>query len=105
MKATDHIDTRNSNRRVNNNTLARCKRNNMCFRIIHLVGNKGRDIRLETTGPSAHDEHGDDEAGEGTVRMLEHGRETGDDEDDVADHGDEDGPADGLVTTPVRIAT
>lgn len=102
MKAY-HVDTGDGDCGVNDDTLARWEGDKVRFCVVHLVGNKGRDVRLETTSTSTHDEHGDNQASEGAVGVLEDGRETGDNQNNMPDHSDQDGPADSLVSAPVSI--
>jgi hypothetical protein len=72
--------------------------------VLVLLGNKWRDIRLETSGTNTHDDKTKGEDGDGSAGLsdnLGNGRE---DKEDVTDDGDDVGVLNGEVTSPVLIS-
>jgi hypothetical protein len=72
--------------------------------VLVLLGNKGRDVRLETSGTDTHDDETEGEDGDGSAGLgddLGNGRE---DKEDVTDDGDDVGVLNGEVTSPVLIS-
>lgn len=70
-----------------------------------LLGNKWRNVRLESSSPHPHDDYGDSKASHSAVRVGNNGRNRRDGEEDVTDEGDEDGPADGLLSAEVSLGS
>lgn len=71
--------------------------------VCDLLGDHGTDVGLEHAGSDAHDDDGDSKDTDSSVGLGNDGRGGRGDEEDVTDHGDEDGPADRVVAAQVRV--
>jgi hypothetical protein len=74
------------------------------FRLGNLLRNEGGDVRLEPSGPDAHDDQADEKDGQGATGVVpEEGRNGGAGQDDMADDGDGERQGDGVEPTEVGI--
>lgn len=97
------VDSLDSDTRIDNDTLTRLESPDMHVLLAKLFDNKRVDIGLETTGTEANDNDGNDHGTKRATFVLNDGRESRDDKNDVADDIDTKGIADGLVTAPVLV--
>lgn len=81
-------DTGDSDGRVRKNALSRLLvSDNLGLGIRELLGDEGRDVRLETTSTAAHDDQSDGEYGYSSVRFGDDGRQRGNDQETMPDQG------------------
>lgn len=102
-KVEVHEDTADGQDGVNNDTLAGFEGLDGLLGAVNLLGNQRADGALEPTRSYAHNDDGNDEASHGTILVVENGRKRRNDEENVTNHGNEDGDAYGLETTPAGI--
>lgn len=73
-------------------------------RLGNLLSNKGRDIRLESSCPDAHDDQADEKDGQGATRVgTEEGWNGGAGQDDMPDNGDDERDSYGVEPTEIGI--
>jgi hypothetical protein len=98
-----NVDTRGGGSGVHNLLLSALVDANIGLDVLVLLSNKRRNVGLEATGSNSHNNKTEGEDSESGVRLdndLGNGRE---DEDDVADNGEDVRILDGEVTSPVLI--
>ena len=98
------VDASRSSSRVNNNLGSVLLDLDISLLILVLLGDEGRDVRLETARAKSHDDETDGENGDGDIGLdndLWDGRE---DEDDVADDGEDIGVLDREIAAPVLVS-
>ena len=71
--------------------------------VCDLLGDHGTDVGLEHAGSDAHDDDGDGKESDSRVRLGNDGRGGRSDEKNVADHGNENGPANGVEPPQVSV--
>lgn len=70
-----HVDTRGRESGVDNDSLAILAGLDARVGALHLLGHKGRDVGLESSGSETHDDEGDAEQAQGTSWVFEHWRD------------------------------
>lgn len=99
-----HVDTGNSGRRVNNDTLTGSKCRDIGPVLAILLCNQGGDVGLETTSSYTHDDKTNREACNGSVGTVNNFGNGGNDENDVSNECTGNRGHDGTVTTPPLIS-
>ena len=117
---THHVYPCDGESGVHNHSLASLRSLNEQLRPAILFGNQGRNIRFEQTracrpssgtcagvrrkGPTeSSDDQADNEWGDSAL-LFDNSRDGRDDQNNMANESDDDGDADGIESTPVRVS-
>jgi len=96
------VDTGHGDSRIDNNTLAL---DNLDAHLLlgNLLGNKGRNVGLESTGSEAHDQDSENKDTEGGVGLVEDLGSRGGNEDEMTNFSNNDRVEDSLEATEVGV--